>query len=212
VAKGYIYYVSLKGVTGAANIDTRDVEAMIARIRAHARCRSAWASASATARPRARGARGRCRRDRQPHRAGARGPPRDRRARGAKSVRGVPQAMDAEKAPHELVPQAHAAQDQARGRAAEEGGPGGLWSKCPSCEAVLYFTDLENNLHVCPEVRLPQPPVGAPAPRPLPRCRGARELASEVVPLDPLKFKDSRKYSERLERPRRRPARPTRWW
>jgi tryptophan synthase alpha chain len=33
-AKGYIYYVSLKGVTGAANIDTRDVEAMMARIRA----------------------------------------------------------------------------------------------------------------------------------------------------------------------------------
>jgi tryptophan synthase alpha chain len=35
IAKGYIYYVSLKGVTGAANIDTKDVEAMIARIRAH---------------------------------------------------------------------------------------------------------------------------------------------------------------------------------
>jgi tryptophan synthase alpha chain len=34
VAKGYIYYVSLKGVTGAANIDTREVEAMLARIRA----------------------------------------------------------------------------------------------------------------------------------------------------------------------------------
>jgi tryptophan synthase alpha chain len=34
VAKGYIYYVSLKGVTGAANIDTRDVEAMVSRIRA----------------------------------------------------------------------------------------------------------------------------------------------------------------------------------
>src|SRR5262249_31140944 len=33
VAKGYIYYVSLKGVTGATNIDTSDVEAMIARIR-----------------------------------------------------------------------------------------------------------------------------------------------------------------------------------
>ncbi len=37
VAAGYIYYVSLKGVTGAANIDTRDVEAMIARIRARTR-------------------------------------------------------------------------------------------------------------------------------------------------------------------------------
>jgi tryptophan synthase alpha chain len=35
VAKGYIYYVSLKGVTGAANIDTRDVEAMITKIRKH---------------------------------------------------------------------------------------------------------------------------------------------------------------------------------
>jgi len=35
VAKGYIYYVSLKGVTGAANIDTSDVEAMIRRIRTH---------------------------------------------------------------------------------------------------------------------------------------------------------------------------------
>ena len=35
VAKGYIYCVALKGVTGAANIDTRDVEAMLARIRKH---------------------------------------------------------------------------------------------------------------------------------------------------------------------------------
>jgi tryptophan synthase alpha chain len=35
VASGYIYYVSLKGVTGAANIDTKDVEAMLARIRKH---------------------------------------------------------------------------------------------------------------------------------------------------------------------------------
>lgn len=35
VAKGYIYYVSLKGVTGAAHIDTADVEAMIRRIRTH---------------------------------------------------------------------------------------------------------------------------------------------------------------------------------
>jgi tryptophan synthase alpha chain len=37
IARGYIYYVSLKGVTGAAHIDTKDVEAMMARIRAHTR-------------------------------------------------------------------------------------------------------------------------------------------------------------------------------
>src|SRR4029450_10807517 len=29
--------------------------------------------------------------------------------------------------------------------------PEGLWIKCPSCEAVLYRTDLEKNLHVCPK-------------------------------------------------------------
>ncbi len=37
VAKGYIYYVSLKGVTGASHIDTREVGAMLGRIRAHTR-------------------------------------------------------------------------------------------------------------------------------------------------------------------------------
>ncbi len=77
--------------------------------------------------------------------------------------------------------------------------PEGLWSKCPSCEAVLYFTDLENNLHVCPKCAFHNR-LGARQRLDLfldPESRA--ELASEVVPLDPLKFKDSRKYSERLD-------------
>jgi acetyl-CoA carboxylase carboxyl transferase subunit beta len=77
--------------------------------------------------------------------------------------------------------------------------PEGLWSKCPSCEAVLYFTDLENNLHVCPKCNFHNR-LSARQRLDLfldPEARA--ELASEVVPLDPLKFKDSRKYSERLE-------------
>jgi acetyl-CoA carboxylase carboxyl transferase subunit beta len=77
--------------------------------------------------------------------------------------------------------------------------PEGLWSKCPSCEAVLYFTDLESNLHVCPKCNFHN--------RLTARMRldvfldpdDRAELASEVVPLDPLKFKDSRKYTERLD-------------
>ena len=76
--------------------------------------------------------------------------------------------------------------------------PEGLWSKCPSCEAVLYFTDLENNLHVCPKCGFHNR-LSARQRLDLfldPEARA--ELASEVVPLDPLKFKDSRKYSERL--------------
>jgi len=76
--------------------------------------------------------------------------------------------------------------------------PEGLWSKCPSCEAVLYFTDLEKSLHVCPKCGFHNRLTARqrldlfldPEPR--------AELASEVVPLDPLKFKDSRKYAERL--------------
>ncbi len=77
--------------------------------------------------------------------------------------------------------------------------PEGLWVKCPSCETVLYKTDLEENHNVCPgcshHLR-----IGA-------RARlnafldgeGRYEIGQEVVPVDPLKFKDSRKYPERLK-------------
>ena len=77
--------------------------------------------------------------------------------------------------------------------------PEGLWSKCSSCEAVLYFTDLENNLHVCPKCSFHNR-LGARQRLDLfLDAEGRAELASEVVPMDPLKFKDSRKYTERIE-------------
>jgi acetyl-CoA carboxylase carboxyl transferase subunit beta len=76
--------------------------------------------------------------------------------------------------------------------------PEGLWSKCPSCEAVLYFTDLENNLHVCPKCNFHNRLSARQRLDLFLDPDGRAELASEVVPLDPLKFKDSRKYSERL--------------
>ena len=77
--------------------------------------------------------------------------------------------------------------------------PEGLWSKCPSCEAVLYFTDLEGNLHVCPKCGFHNRLTARQRLESFLDPDGRAELASEVVPLDPLKFKDSRKYSERLE-------------
>ena len=76
--------------------------------------------------------------------------------------------------------------------------PEGLWSKCPSCEAVLYFTDLENNLHVCPKCGFHNRLSARQRLDLFLDPEGRAELASEVMPLDPLKFKDSRKYSERL--------------
>jgi len=76
--------------------------------------------------------------------------------------------------------------------------PEGLWVKCPACEAVLYRTDLEKNLEVCPKcahhgrvsarIRIEQ----------LLDPEGRYEIGSEILPVDTLKFKDTKKYSERL--------------
>jgi acetyl-CoA carboxylase carboxyl transferase subunit beta len=77
--------------------------------------------------------------------------------------------------------------------------PEGLWIKCPACETVLYKTDLEQNINVCPKCGQHHR-IGA-------RARldsfldpeGRYEIGQEVLPVDALKFKDSRKYPERLK-------------
>ena len=76
--------------------------------------------------------------------------------------------------------------------------PEGLWSKCEGCESVLYRSDLDSNLGVCPKCghhhrlrarrRLDQ----------LLDPEGRVEIGAEVTPVDALKFKDSRKYPDRL--------------
>ncbi len=80
--------------------------------------------------------------------------------------------------------------------------PEGLWSKCGSCEAVLYRADLEKNLHVCPKCSHHNR-VGARERLDLLLDREGRyEIGAEVTPVDTLKFKDSRRYTERLEEAR----------
>jgi acetyl-CoA carboxylase carboxyl transferase subunit beta len=77
--------------------------------------------------------------------------------------------------------------------------PEGLWIKCPSCETVLYKTDLEQNINVCPKCSHHHR-IGA-------RARldafldgeGRFEIGQEVLPVDALKFKDSKKYPDRLK-------------
>ena len=76
--------------------------------------------------------------------------------------------------------------------------PEGLWSKCPSCEAVLYATDLEKNLNVCPKCAYHQRINARARIELLLDPEGRFEIGSEVLPVDSLKFKDSRRYSERL--------------
>ncbi len=76
--------------------------------------------------------------------------------------------------------------------------PEGLWVKCPSCEAVLYRTDLENNLHVCPKCAYHSRVGARDRIEQLLDPEGRFEIGLEVLPVDSLKFKDQKKYSDRL--------------
>lgn len=76
--------------------------------------------------------------------------------------------------------------------------PEGLWSKCSECNAILYRAELERNLSVCPKCGFHER-ISArrrldsfldPAPR--------FEIGQELVPEDVLKFRDSKKYKDRL--------------
>jgi acetyl-CoA carboxylase carboxyl transferase subunit beta len=76
--------------------------------------------------------------------------------------------------------------------------PEGLWAKCPGCGAVLYRAELERNLEVCPKCghhnRLS-------ARRRLDSFLdpdGREEIAPDLESVDPLKFKDLKKYKDRL--------------
>ncbi len=76
--------------------------------------------------------------------------------------------------------------------------PEGLWVKCPACEAVLYRTDLENNLHVCPKCGHHARVPARERIEQLLDPEGRFEIGSEVVPVDSLKFRDQKKYPDRL--------------
>jgi len=81
--------------------------------------------------------------------------------------------------------------------------PEGLWSKCDACEAVLYRSELEKNLFVCPKCGHHER-VGARARIDmLLDPEGRDEIGAEVVPVDSLKFKDSRRYPDRLQEAQR---------
>ena len=76
--------------------------------------------------------------------------------------------------------------------------PEGLWEKCPKCEAVLYKPELEKHLSVCPKCDHHMR-IGARARLTQFLDAGSLvELAADIEPIDRLKFKDSKKYKDRL--------------
>ncbi len=77
--------------------------------------------------------------------------------------------------------------------------PEGVWTKCPSCEAVLYAAELERSLQVCPKCGHHMRIRTRDRIEALLDPEGRHEIGREVLPIDTLHFKDSRKYSDRLQ-------------
>jgi acetyl-CoA carboxylase carboxyl transferase subunit beta len=77
--------------------------------------------------------------------------------------------------------------------------PDGVWHKCNSCQTTLYNSDLEKNLHVCPKCdhhhRLP----ARERLKLLFDSIGQREIFTDILPKDPLRFVDSKPYDEKLK-------------
>ena len=76
--------------------------------------------------------------------------------------------------------------------------PEGLWVKCPSCETVLYKEDLQATLNVCPNCSHHMRIGARDRIDALLDPEGRVEIGQNTRPVDPLKFKDSRKYPERV--------------
>ncbi len=76
--------------------------------------------------------------------------------------------------------------------------PDGLWTKCDACDAVLYQPELERNLWVCPKCDHHMALTGRARLDAFLDAEPRVEIGADIQPQDPLKFKDSRRYRERL--------------
>jgi acetyl-CoA carboxylase carboxyl transferase subunit beta len=76
--------------------------------------------------------------------------------------------------------------------------PDGLWTKCDACDAVLYQPELERNLWVCPKCDHHMSLTGRARLNSFLDADHRVEIGVDLQPQDPLKFKDSRRYRERL--------------
>ena len=80
----------------------------------------------------------------------------------------------------------------------ESAVPEGLWHKCPACAATVYTTDLVQNDKVCPKCGHHNAMGARERLNLLLDEEGREEIGADVKPTDILKFKDSKKYPERL--------------
>ena len=76
--------------------------------------------------------------------------------------------------------------------------PEGVWTKCTSCDAVLYKADLDRNLGVCPKCDHHMRVSARSRLTSFFDANTTKELAAELEPQDLLKFKDSKRYKDRI--------------
>src|SRR5690606_12184342 len=76
--------------------------------------------------------------------------------------------------------------------------PEGLWTKCPACDAVLYRAEGERSLFVCPKCSHHMRIDARPRLKMSLDPGTGRELGQSLQPEDPLKFRDSKRYRDRL--------------
>jgi len=77
--------------------------------------------------------------------------------------------------------------------------PEGLWDKCEKCSAVLYRPELERNLEVCPKCNHHRPIRARQRLEALLDPGSGVEIGAELGPADVLKFRDTKKYAERIK-------------
>lgn len=80
----------------------------------------------------------------------------------------------------------------------KKGVPEGLWVKCLGCNEVLYRTELENNLSVCPKCNHHHRVTARDRLAQVLDALGQDEIAADLEPIDRLKFRDSKKYKDRI--------------
>jgi len=80
----------------------------------------------------------------------------------------------------------------------KKGVPEGIWTKCSACSAVLYRVELERNLMVCPKCHYHIRLTARQRLEMFLDPAGREEIAMDVGPVDILKFRDSKKYKDRL--------------
>ena len=76
--------------------------------------------------------------------------------------------------------------------------PEGLWTKCPGCNAILYNTELERNLSVCPKCEHHMRISARTRLDMFLDEEGREEIGKHIKPVDPLKFRDTKKYKDRI--------------